>query len=90
MAKRQTRRCISVNRSAYEAAKLEAARRGMTLAALTEAGFAAIGVTFAAHPQQTPELVQVSAERRAQSMAKRPSRERQVLGDEAADALGFA
>lgn len=91
MAKTQTRRCVSLNRSDYEAAKLEAAHRGMTLAALVESALAAVGVPVVAHPRQTPELARRSAERRAESAAaRRPSRERQVLGDLAADAYGFA
>ncbi len=98
MAKKQTRRTISLNRSDYEAAKEEAARRGVTLAALVEAGLSAIGVSIVAHPQQTPDLVRASAARRAESMTarrkgaekiRRPSRERQVLGDRVADAYGF-
>ena len=99
MAKKQSRRSVSLNRSNYEAAKLEAVRRGVTLTAIVEAGLAAIGVPVVAHPQQTPELVRETAARRAESMAarrdrkarrRRPSRERQVLGDHAADAFGFA
>ena len=99
MAKKQTRRCVSLNRNDYEAAKLEAARRGVTLTALVESGLAAIGIPVVAHPQQTPELAAASAARRAESVAARragaggahlPSRERQVLGDQAADAFGFA
>ena len=99
MAKKQTRRSVSLNRNDYEAAKMEAARRGVTLSGLVEAGLAAIGVPLVAHPQQTPELVHVTAVRRAQSVAarqaggsgeRRPSRERQVLGDQMANACGFA
>lgn len=96
MAKKQSRRSVSINRSAYEAAKEEAARRGVTLSALVEQGFAAIGVRVVKHPQQTPDLVRANAARRAKSMAARaastrlPSRERQVLGDLVADACGFA
>lgn len=99
MAKKQSRRSVSINRSDYEAAKLEAARRGMTLAGLVEFGLAAIGVPVVAHPQQTPELARANAARRAESMAarcngqarsRRPSRERQVLGDQVVDAYGFA
>ena len=71
MAKRQTRRCVSLNRIAYEAAKQEAAKRGMTLTGLVESALAAIGVPVVAHPQQTPELAQANAERRAQSAAAR-------------------
>jgi hypothetical protein len=98
MAKKQTRRSVSLNRSDYEAAKLEAARRGMTLSGLVETGLAALGVPVVAHPQQTPALVQASAARRAASTAsrrvprvppRRPSRERQLLGDQVADACGF-
>lgn len=100
MAKKQTRRSVSLNRSDYEAAKQEAARRGMTLTALVESGLAAVGVAVVAHPQQTPALAQLCAARRAASVARRavelpspssrrPSRERQVLGDQVADACGF-
>ena len=96
MANKQSRRSVSINRSNYEAAKQEAARRGVSLSALVESGLAAIGVPIVAHPQQTPELVQVMAARRAESMAarlngmpRRPSHERQVLGDHAAAAFGF-
>ena len=60
-----------MNRGTFEAAKLEAVRRGMTLAGLIEAALAAFGVPVVAHPQQTPELVRMIAERRAESAAKR-------------------
>jgi 4'-phosphopantetheinyl transferase EntD len=91
MAKKQTRRCISLNRSDYEAAKLTAAQRGVTLTGLVELGLAAMGVPMTPHPQQPPELARANAQRRAQSVAARlPSRERQVLGDQIADACGFA
>lgn len=73
MAKKQTRRCVSLNRSDYEAAKQEAAKRGVTLSALAESGLAAIGVPVIAHPQQTPDLVQANAARRAESVADRQS-----------------
>ena len=83
-----------MNRITYEAAKQEAARRGMTLAGLVESALASVGVPVAVHSQQTPELAQANAARRAQSVAGRrepgPSRERQVLGDKIADACGFA
>ena len=71
MAKKQTRRSVSLNRSNYKAAKLEAARRGMTVAGLVEAGLAAIGVLVVVHPQQSPALVRKAAARRAESMAAR-------------------
>jgi len=88
MAKKQTRRSVSLNRSAYEAAKLEAARRGVTLSVLVESALASIGVPVVVHPQQTP--AQVKAARRDVALERRPSRERQVLGDQIADACGFA
>jgi len=99
MAKKQTRRCVSLNRSIYEAAKEEADRRGLTLAAFVEASLAAAGVPVVEHVQQSPDLVRATAERRAARMAARrdvaakirlPSRERQMLGDHGADANGFA
>jgi hypothetical protein len=96
MAKKQTRRSVSLNRANYEVAKQEAVRRGVTLSALVESALAAIGVPVVAHVQQTPELVRSIATRRAQSVAARrdsqthrPSRERQLLGDAIADACGF-
>ena len=98
MAKKQSRRCVSMNRCNYEAAKQEAAQRGVSLSALVEFGLAAIGVPVVAHTQQTVELVHVSVARRAESMVapcddmsteSRPSRERQARG-EIADACGFA
>lgn len=96
MARKQTRRSVSLNRSDYEAAKQEAARRGVTLTGLVEAGLAAIGVPMVVHPRQSRELAQAIARRRAESVVRarentpRPSRERQVLGDRVADAYGFA
>lgn len=92
MARKQTRRTISINRSDYEAAKIEASRRGVTLAALVEAGLAVIGVPVIAHPQQSVELAQLATTRRAESSREKrlPSRERQLLGDRVADAHGFA
>jgi hypothetical protein len=114
MARKQTRRSVSINRGAYEAAKQVAAQRGMSLSALVEAGLSALGVPVVAHPQQTPELVQRSIVRRAENRAvvaaagvpvpvpvpapvaapvapaRRRSREREVLGDQVADAYGFA
>ena len=99
MARKQSRRCVSMNRNVYEAAKLEAERRGMTLAALVESGLSALGVSVVAHVQQTPELAARGAARRAESVASRQgsasseratSRERHVLGDQIADSCGFA
>lgn len=91
MANKQTRRSVSLNKAAFEAGKLEADRRGMTFAGLVEFALAQIGVEIAEHPQQTPDLVRESRERRTESMAARlPSRERPLLGDAFANANGFA
>lgn len=57
MAKRQSRRTVSLNRSVYEAAKLEAARRGQTLAGFVEFLLSSAGVPVAEHPRQTPTQV---------------------------------
>jgi len=93
MARKQTRRTISLNRHDYEAVKREAAQRGVTLVALVEMGLAAIGVPLAPHPRQSLELVQTNQRARSVAQRKRetprPSRERQVLGDHVADAHGF-
>ena len=99
MAKKQTRRCVSINCDNYEAVKQEAARRGMTITALVELALGAIGVPVVAHPQQSPELARETAERRAARATERrsaaeaagrgPSRERQLLGDGVANALGL-
>jgi hypothetical protein len=53
MAKLQTRRSVSLNRSVYEAAAQEAERRGKTLAGLVEIALGSIGVPIAEHPRQT-------------------------------------
>lgn len=58
MAKKQTRRGVSLNRDNYEAVRQEATRRGMTITALVEYALGAIGVPIVAHPQQSLERVQ--------------------------------
>jgi hypothetical protein len=85
---------VSLNRSTYDAAKQEAERRGVSLTGLVEAGLAAIGVSVTDHPQQTVEAAKRSVTTRKARMTvtrttSRPSHERQVLGDEIADAHGF-
>lgn len=98
MAKKQTRRTVSLSRHVYEAAKKEAARRGQTLAAFVEAAIAARGVPVAAHARQTPAQVEARSDRKAARISARrndtkprhlPSRERQLLGDGVANALDF-
>lgn len=96
MARRQSRRSVSLNRSVYEAAKKEAERRGQTLAAFVESAIAAAGVPVAAHAQKTRAEVEAHPSRRTKRIAARrndtkprPSRERQLLGDGVANAHGF-
>jgi hypothetical protein len=67
MARKQTRRSVSLNRLNYEAAKQEAASRGMTIAGLVEFALGAIGVPVVAHVQQSPELAGGNAARRVES-----------------------
>lgn len=94
MAKKQTRRSVSLNRSVYEAAMQEAERRGKTLAGLVEFALGSIGVAIAEHPQQTRQQAlahpsRVTARRHDTKPQHLPSRERQLLGDVDANALGF-
>lgn len=69
MAKKQTRRGVSLNRLNYEATKKEAARRGMTIAGLVEFALGTVGVPIVPHPQQSPDLARTAAVRRAESVA---------------------
>ena len=93
MARRQSRRTVSLNREIYEAAKKLAARRNLTLAAFVETSLIAAGVPAVAHPQQSLAIVRASqkAARAAarHRMQQLPSRERQLLGDGVANAHGF-
>ncbi len=97
MAKKQTRRSVSLNRSVYEAASQEAERRGKTLAGLVEFALGSIGVPIAEHPKQTraqmlahpARMADRVADRRHDIKPRRASRERQVLGDHVADAYGL-
>lgn len=53
MAKKQTRRTVSLNRAVYDALKAAAAERGITLAQFVETAIAKQGVAFPPHAQQT-------------------------------------
>jgi hypothetical protein len=66
MARRQSRRTVSLNRQIYEALALEATRRGMTPAGLVEFAIASIGVPVVAHSQQSLEQSRVAMARRAE------------------------
>jgi predicted DNA-binding ribbon-helix-helix protein len=57
MAKKQTRRSVSMNRLNYDAVRQAAATRKMTVAGLVEFALGAVGVPVVAHLQQSPELV---------------------------------
>src|SRR5262245_10062066 len=75
MAKKQSRRTVSLNRNVFEASKQEAVRRGVPLAVFVEKALAAYGVRVTSSEQR--------------HATRSPSRERQLLGDEVADACGF-
>jgi hypothetical protein len=99
MAKKQSRRTVSMNRSFFEAVKKEAARRGQTLAGFVESALVAAGVPAVDHQRQSVAQVARHPSQKADRIADRrhdthpvrpPSRERQVLGDGVANALGFA
>jgi hypothetical protein len=85
-----------MNRSNYEAAKLEADRRDISIAGLVELGLEALGVPVVKHTQQPLALVNAITARKARRASERaaatrnPSRERQLLGDEVADVCGFS
>jgi len=61
MAKKQTRRSVSMNRFNYDAVRQAAITREMTVAGLVEFALGAVGVPVVAHPQQSPEGVGVAA-----------------------------
>jgi hypothetical protein len=97
MAKKQSRRTVSMNRSFFEAVKKEAARRGQTLAGFVESALVAAGVPAVDHQRQSVAQVARHPSQKADRIADRrhdthpqPSRERQMLGDSVADAHGFA
>lgn len=89
MAKKQTRRGVSLNRTVYDSAKRIAADRGMTLAGLVELALREQGVDVPEYPQQTP--AQVAAHPRAvreRVSVCRPGLIRRMLGDGIANAMG--
>jgi len=74
MARKQTRRSISINRLNYEVTQQAAATRGMTVAGLVEFALGAIGIPVVVHPQQSPELVEaITARRGAPAVLRRRS-----------------
>lgn len=71
MARKQTRRSVSINRLNYEAAQRAATTRGMTVAGLVEFALGAIGIPVVAHLQQPSELVNAMIARKGKSLTKR-------------------
>lgn len=90
MAKKQTRRSVSLNRSVYEAAALEAERRGKTLAGLVELALGSIGVPIAEHPRQTRAQVLAHSSRVAERVAGRRHDTKPRRPSRVANAHGFA
>ena len=71
MARKQTRRSVSLNGVNYKTLKQEASRRGMTITALVELALGTMGIPMIEHPQQSPKLAKISAARRAESVRTR-------------------
>lgn len=80
MAKKQTRRSVSLNRSVYEAVTREAEQRGMSLAGFVEFALGSVGVPIADHPRQTRDQVLAHPSRAANRTTAEPP---------VADAYGF-
>lgn len=101
MAKKQTRRSVSLNRDAYVAASKEAFRRGMTLSQLTTEGYRALGIKLPETHHAPLEVAQKAADGKGElampgklhvrlvgSFIKRPGPIRRALGDRVADSMG--
>lgn len=72
MARKQTRRSISITCLNYEAIQQAAASRGMTISGLVEFALGAVGVPLVAHMRQSPELVgSLAAHRGDQGLHRR-------------------
>lgn len=96
MAKKQTRKSVSLNRTVYTVLMAEAARRGVSAAVVIDSALKALGLDVPATTHQTAEEIArmrkargYRAVSRPKEIRRYPSRERQVLGDELADMLGF-
>lgn len=71
MARKQTRRSVSIRRRNYETVQQAAAARGMTIAGLVEDALGTVGVAVVVHPQQSPELVgEITARREGTSRGR--------------------
>lgn len=100
MAKKQTRRTVSLSRPVYDAITHEAARRQVSAAVVVEDALRLAGIDVPAVEHQTPAAVAAMRAGRGYAVvavrpgnrlmpANRPSLERQLLGDGIANALGF-
>jgi hypothetical protein len=64
VAKRQSRRAVSLSRPAYVAASIEALRRSVTLSQLVTDALRAYGVEIEETDHQSVEVAQIAKERR--------------------------
>lgn len=98
MAKIQTRRTVSLNRTVYDTALAHAHRSNQTLAELVTDALRRAGVAIP-ETEHTPVAVVAHAQERRRrigevkarldaSIAKRPGLIRQMLGDQIADMCG--
>lgn len=78
MAKKQSRRSISLNCDNYEAVKREADRRQLSMSAFAEDAFERMGVKIIRHKKLPIELARSNAAQRATKMAEK--RTRQAVG----------
>lgn len=98
MARKQTRRSVSLNRAVYAAALAAAHARGKSLSELVTDSLRASGVAIPETEHTALEVVQHAQIQRAKigvvrakldaAIAKRPGLIRQQLGDQIADMCG--
>jgi hypothetical protein len=99
MAKRQSRRTVSLERITYERALEVAHSQGLSLAQLVTKGLWLVGVKVAEQKPMKPEDAERAQRNRARGMemakakratgaSKRPGPIRQALGDSIAEMLG--
>lgn len=101
MARKQTRRTVSLNRGVYDAIMRAAAKRKVSAAELVVLAVRSLGVRIPKTQHMDPSAVKSMARAKGYSVVKparrtegafvrlRPSRERQLLGDGVANAMGF-
>ena len=96
MARKQSRRSVSLNASVYRLLMQEAERCGVSAGAVIADGLKALGLIVPATTHQTADEVRRMRKARGYRAVKPPlavqrfpSLERRMLGDAAANALGF-